>query len=116
VVEFTTTIPTRLKLAGLSHQKTKYILKKAMHQILPHEIIYRGKEGFSIPIKNWLKKELKPLMDDLLDAHTIRSQGLFNSTYVERLKREHLSGIANHSHVIWSMMVFQAWRRRWLEA
>jgi asparagine synthase (glutamine-hydrolysing) len=55
-------------------------------------------------------------MDDLLDEHKLQSEGLFNSKYIEQLKREHLSGAANHSHVIWSMMVFQAWRRRWLEA
>lgn len=106
-------IPDALKIAK---GRTKVLLKKVAAKHVPNACVYRPKEGFSIPIKNWLKKELRPLMDDLLDRHTIQSQGLFNSTYVERLKQEHLSGIANHSHVIWSMMVFQAWRKRWLEA
>ena len=106
-------IPDALKIAK---GRTKVLLKRVAARHVPRSCVYRPKEGFSIPIKNWLKNELKPLMDGLLDERTLHSQGLFDSTYVERLKREHLSGIANHSHVIWSMMVFQAWRKRWLEA
>jgi asparagine synthase (glutamine-hydrolysing) len=106
-------IPDELKIAN---GQTKVLLKKIAARHVPKSCVYRPKEGFSIPIKNWLKKELRPLMDDLLDEHKLQSEGLFNSKYVGRLKREHLAGAANHSHVIWSMMVFQAWRKRWLEA
>jgi asparagine synthase (glutamine-hydrolysing) len=109
VVEFSATIPSQLKLAGLSHQKTKYILKKAMENILPHEIIYRGKEGFSIPIKNWLKNELKPMLLDVLSPERIKSEGFFNPEYVEQLKREHFQNIENHSHRLWALMMFGIW-------
>lgn len=109
VVEFSTTIPSQLKLAGLSHQKTKYILKKAMHNVLPHEIIYRGKEGFSIPIKNWLKNELKPMMLDVLSPEKIKAEGFFNPGYIERLINEHLQNTENHSHRLWALMMFGIW-------
>jgi asparagine synthase (glutamine-hydrolysing) len=109
VVEYATKIPGMLKLAGLSHQKTKYILKKAMERFLPHEILYRGKEGFSIPIKNWLKTDLKPLMMEVLSPENIKSEGFFNPEYVEQLKREHLNNVQNHSHRLWALMMFGIW-------
>ncbi len=110
-VEFTATIPGRLKLQG---KNTKYLLKKAMGDILPPQILNRGKEGFSIPIKNWLKTDLKSLMLEVLEPQKIKREGFFNANYVERLKKEHLSGKENHSHRLWSMMVFGIWQDLYL--
>ncbi len=110
-VEFTATIPSRLKLQG---KNTKYLLKKAMGDILPPQILNRGKEGFSIPIKNWLKTDLKSLMLEVLEPQKIKREGFFNANYVERLKKEHLSGKENHSHRLWSMMVFGIWQDLYL--
>lgn len=107
LVEFTATIPSRFKLRGM---KTKAILKKAMKNILPPEILNRGKEGFSIPIKNWLKDELRPLMMEVLDPQKIKREGFFSPAYVQQLMEEHLSGAENHSHRLWAMMVFGIWQ------
>ena len=107
VAELSFSIPGKLKLKGL--QKSKYILKKAMEDLLPPEILKRGKQGFSIPIKNWLKKELKPLMLDTLNPQTISSQGFFNSKFINKLVDEHLKGVENHSHQLWALIVFQLW-------
>lgn len=107
VVEFTATIPSSLKLQG---KTTKYLLKKAMAKQLPPDILKRGKEGFSIPIKNWLKHDLKELMMDILSPDRIRHEGFFDVNSVERLKTEHLSGKENHSHRLWAMMVFGIWQ------
>ncbi len=107
VVEFAASVPSELKLNGST---TKYLLKKAMAKRLPQEVLTRGKEGFSIPIKNWLKDELRPMMDELLSPERVRREGLFNPAYVEKLKTQHVSGAANHSHQLWPLMVFQIWR------
>ncbi|MFQ5822469.1 MAG: asparagine synthase (glutamine-hydrolyzing) [bacterium] len=112
-VEFTATIPSRLKLKGTN---TKLILKKAMRDILPPKILKRGKEGFSIPIKNWLKNELRPLMLDMLDHQRIKREGFFDSAYVQQLTHEHLNGIENHSHRLWAMMVFEIWQDLYLRS
>ena len=80
-----------------------------MRDVLPHEIVYRNKEGFSIPIKNWIKNELKPMMMDVLSPEKIKSEGFFNSDYVERLKNEHLQNVENHSHRLWPLMMFGIW-------
>jgi asparagine synthase (glutamine-hydrolysing) len=105
-------MPDRHKIAG---GRTKVLLKEVAARRLPRECVYRPKEGFSIPIKNWLTRELRPLLEELLAPGHLAAEGVFSPSCVERLKREHLTGQANHSHILWSLMVFQAWRRRWLE-
>ncbi len=111
VVEFAARIPAALKLRGFTR---KYILRKAVGHLLPPAILARGKEGFSIPMKNWLRAELRPMMVDLLSAERLRRQGWFEPAYVERLMAEHLLGRANHSHQLWPLMVFQLWCDRYL--
>jgi asparagine synthase (glutamine-hydrolysing) len=112
LLELAFQIPGMLKVSG---GKTKVLLKRAAARYVPRECVYRPKEGFSIPIKAWLNESLRPVMDDLLDSRRISQDGLFQADYVKKLKDEHLAGSANHSHVLWSLMVFHAWQRRWLE-
>ncbi len=52
-------------------------------------------------------------MDELLQPDRLRAEGIFRAETVGRLVREHLEGRENHSHVLWSLIVFQDWRRRW---
>lgn len=110
-VELASSIPGNLKLKGI---QTKWILKKAMADLLPNEILTRGKEGFSIPIKNWLQNELRPMMMDILSPGKIKKEGLFNETYIERMKKEHLAGTQNHSHRLWALMVFEIWMDKYI--
>jgi asparagine synthase (glutamine-hydrolysing) len=112
LVELAFRIPDQHKVAN---GETKVLLKKIAAKYVPHECVYRPKEGFSIPIKNWLKTRLRPLMEELLNYKNIEQEGLFQSAAIEKMKQEHLAGSANHSHILWSLMVFQDWRRRWLE-
>ena len=113
LVELAFRVPERLKV---SHGRTKILLKRIAARHVPAECVERPKEGFSIPIKHWLKTRFRGLMEDLLDAGRLREQGVLEPRIVERLKQEHLSGVANHSHLLWSLMVFQDWSRRWLAA
>jgi asparagine synthase (glutamine-hydrolysing) len=83
---------------------------------LPPEIINRGKEGFSIPIKNWLRQELRPMMLDILAPARIRRDGFFDADYVQKLVNEHLQGTENHSHRLWALMVFNFWQDQYLAA
>lgn len=105
-VELAASIPGEFKMQG---KNTKVILKQAMADLLPPEILYRGKEGFSIPIKNWLKKELKPLMLDTLAPDKLKREGFFNHEYVHKLIKQHLSGTENHSHRLWALIIFGRW-------
>jgi asparagine synthase (glutamine-hydrolysing) len=107
IVEFAAGLPPRLRLSGL---RTKYILKRSMAERIPPAILRRRKEGFSVPIKNWLKHELRPLMEEVLSPARLRREGLFEPDYVAELQREHLQGRANHAHELWSLVMFEIWR------
>jgi asparagine synthase (glutamine-hydrolysing) len=111
LVELAFRMPTHLKV---HHGQTKVLLKAIAARHVPKNCIYRPKQGFSIPIKKWLSTQFRPLLEEYLNAQDIRQQGIFQPNTVEQLKAEHLSGIANHSHILWSLIVFQAWRRQWL--
>lgn len=111
-VELAFQIPDKFKV---KKGETKVLLKKIAAKHIPHRCVYRPKEGFSIPIKQWLGRELRPLMEDLLDPSKIRQEGLFIPETIETLKKQHLTGQYNHSHILWALMVFESWRARWLK-
>ncbi len=108
MVEFAFSIPGRLKLRGL--KGTKYIFKKAMVPYLPGEILRRPKQGFSIPIKNWLKGPMQVFMRDTLSERAVKETGIFRWETVEKLMGEHIRGVRNHSHRLWGLLMFQLWR------
>jgi asparagine synthase (glutamine-hydrolysing) len=112
LVELAFSVPAELKVAG---SNTKVLLKQVAARYVPRNCVYREKEGFSIPIKTWLGTQFRPIMEDLLDKKRIHDAGLFQADTIEELKTEHLIGIANHSHLLWSLIVFEAWRDRWLQ-
>ena len=93
--------------------ETKPLLKRLASRYVPEECVYRPKEGFSIPLKNWLRGPFRPLLEERLDPERLREEGIFRPGTVERLREEHMAGAANHSHVLWSMLVFEDWRERW---
>ncbi|MBN2408564.1 MAG: asparagine synthase (glutamine-hydrolyzing) [Candidatus Aminicenantes bacterium] len=111
LVEFVFGLEGRLKLHGLT---TKWIFKKTMERLLPAENIHRPKEGFSIPIKHWLRRELRELMLDHLSERRIREAGFFNPGAVQRMVSAHLSGRKNFSHQLWALLVFEIWKENYL--
>ncbi|MGA7538715.1 MAG: asparagine synthase C-terminal domain-containing protein, partial [Steroidobacteraceae bacterium] len=113
MVDLALSIPSRLKVRGAER---KWILKHAFARSLPQAVLRRGKEGFSMPMKHWLRREWNPLMHELLSRESLAPEGLFQARYVARLMREHEAGTHNHSHLLWGLMVFQLWRERFKAA
>lgn len=111
LVEFVFSLPGNLKVRGLT---TKWIFKKSMEGILPKETIYRQKEGFSIPIKKWLRDEFRGLMEDYLSERRIKEGGLFNFSEIKKMKEEHIKGIENHSHRLFALLLFEIWREKYI--
>jgi len=109
VAELAFRLPSRLKYDG-SH--TKILLKRVAARHVPRECVYRAKQGFSIPIKNWLKEELRPVAEQYLAPQRLAREGLFDPSVVGRLWQEHLDNRANHSHLLWALLVFEQWRDR----
>lgn len=110
VMELATSIPANLKL---NRMMTKYIFRKALkkNQFLPDNIIYRGKQGYSLPIKNWLRDELKDYMVDLFNTSPVIKDN-FNSGYISQLTEEHISLKHNHNHILWALINVGLWYKR----
>ncbi len=106
VAEFAASLPLEYKLKGA---KGKYILKRAVADLLPKNILHRPKKGFGIPVAEWLKGRLNPLMRDLLAPERLKNQGLFDEKFVQKLIEEHESGRASHHKQLWTLLVFQLW-------
>jgi asparagine synthase (glutamine-hydrolysing) len=101
VVELAMSMPARWKLAGGT---SKWILRQAVRDRLPRTVLTRSKQGFSIPMKNWLRGPLAPLLSELLGPVRVRERGWFRPEEVQRLVREHLEGRANHAHRLWCLL------------
>jgi asparagine synthase (glutamine-hydrolysing) len=110
VVELAARIPMRLKLRGLT---TKYVLKRAVADVLPREILARPKKGFGIPIGHWFRGELRPLLREVCGADAIRRGGLFRPQAVARLLDEHESGRRDHRKKLYTLLAFQLWAWRY---
>lgn len=112
LVELLARVPMPLKLRGMNG---KWLLKQAMKNSLPASILKRPKKGFGIPVAQWLKTELKPLLDRCLEPERLRRQGLFDPTFLGRMVQQHLAGRVDHRKPLWTMLMFQLWHERWME-
>ena len=112
VAEYAASLPGNYKLRG---HKTKYILKKAVHELLPPFVTRRVKKGFGVPVAEWLKFKLRPLARDLLSPERVRRAGVFNPEYVSRLQDEHERGVANHRKLLWTLLMFELWHESFIE-
>jgi asparagine synthase (glutamine-hydrolysing) len=110
-VEFCATIPGDLKLKGFT---TKAIFRSAMKGVLPEEILQRGKQGYSLPIKNWLREELREYMTELLTSSPLMKEA-FNLDYIKQLIREHQEYRANHNHLLWALINLAVWDRCFIQ-
>ncbi|MDQ3635075.1 MAG: asparagine synthase (glutamine-hydrolyzing) [Acidobacteriota bacterium] len=111
VAEYAASLPLEYKLKG---KTTKYILKKAVNDLLPKSIAKRPKKGFGIPIAKWLKGDLNPLLHDMLSSERLIQQGFFDDKFVQKLISEHEQGNANNYKQLWTLLVFQLWYENFL--
>jgi asparagine synthase (glutamine-hydrolysing) len=111
LVEFMATVPGDWKLKGF---QTKSIFRKALEGMLPHEIVYRGKQGYSLPVKHLLRGPLRERLTMLLNESPVIRENM-NLDFVNRLIREHVAMTHNHNHVLWGLMHTAIWHRRFFE-
>jgi asparagine synthase (glutamine-hydrolysing) len=111
VVDLANHMPASFKFRGLER---KYILKKLMEGKLPHDIIYRKKKGFGIPIGAWLRTDLRETACEMLGPESLAKTRLFNPEYVERLFQDHMDGGVDNRKKLWTLIVFMMWWNRWM--
>ena len=112
MIEFTARMPPELKLRGF---KRKYILKRALEKLLPHEVVWRKKAGFGAPIRSWLRGALRPLVDDLLSEETVRKRGLFRPEEVRRIVDRNVSGREDFNLQVFQLLNLELWQRQFID-
>jgi len=112
IVEFVSALPLELKLRRLTG---KYLLKRAMIDRLPREILVRKKQGFAMPVAQWLTSSLRDLTFDMLSPARLARQGLFSPKYVKGLLEDHQARRKDNRKLIWTLLVFQLWAEHYLE-
>jgi len=113
LIEFVTTVPSTLKLAGL---ETKHLLKRAVADLVPAEILHRPKQGFGVPIQEWINQQLRSRIRDTLSDARTRQRGYVDSRYVDVLLDEHERGRRDHSMSLWALVMLELWQRQFLDA
>jgi asparagine synthase (glutamine-hydrolysing) len=109
-------IPPDLKLKGFVRPTTKHILRQAMRDVLPAEVLRQPKAGFAAPVDYWLANDLREMVDDLLSETNIRSRGLFRPEAVRRFIDEQRNGAEDWSMQIWQFLTLENWMRIFLDA
>jgi asparagine synthase (glutamine-hydrolysing) len=111
LVEFAAALPERMKLRGLT---TKYVLRRAMQDLLPKEIVARKKMGFPVPVGQWLRGKFSHLVDEYVLGKRARARGLFNREYVSEIATRHRAG-EDHAERLWMLINFEIWQRRFFD-
>ena len=104
-IEWVSGLPVNMKLRG---QEGKYILKKALEPHLPHDVLYRPKMGFGVPLGKWFRGPLKRRIRESLLEGNLAQSGMFRQNYLEQLVNDHQSGLREYSAPLWALMMFQA--------
>ena len=94
-------------------QHGKYILREILKNHIPPELFERPKQGFTIPLDKWLRTDLKPWAEDLLEPNKIIRYDYLSVSAIQKLWQEHQSQQSNHGHKLWTILMFQAWLEKW---
>lgn len=109
LIEWLATLPTSMKVRG---NEGKYLLKKAMEPHLPHDILYRSKMGFAVPLARWFRGPLRERIKDAILGSTLAESGLFDQRVLRHLLEAHQNGSRNYSAPLWTALMFEAFLRR----
>ena len=112
LVDFAAGIPIACKQRG---RIGKWVLKKVMEDYLPPEVIYRPKTGFGAPLRRWMRRDLRPLLGDLLSEASLKRRSLFDPVAVRRLIEANDTGRVDASYTLLSLLCIEIWCRAFLD-
>lgn len=113
LVEWISQLPPGLKLRG---GEGKYLFKKCLETRLPREVLYRKKQGFDVPVARWFRGPLRQHAERLVKESPLFEQRLLNADFVRRMVTEHHAGLRDNGHMLWSILLFDAFQRHVLAA
>jgi asparagine synthase (glutamine-hydrolysing) len=109
LIEWLATLPSSLKIQG---GEGKAVFKKAFEPLLPHDVLYRPKMGFSVPLATWLRGPLAQRMRESVLSPRMLASGYFNADTLQTLVKQHLGGQHDHSTPLWMLIMFDAFLRQ----
>ena len=95
--------------------QTKGLLKYAMEPHLPHECLYRKKKGFSVPVKHWMRHEIRDFMTDVLTSQQFRQRGILSARYVNHLLDRHMNNLEDHGTRLWNLLCLELWHQTFID-
>lgn len=113
LIEWLASLPSSLKIRG---HEGKFLLKKAMEPRLPHDILYRPKMGFAVPLARWFRGPLKERVSEAILGPRLAATGWFNADYMKHLITAHQSGQQDYSASLWALLMFEAFLRNVVDA
>jgi len=112
LVEFAFNIPDQYKQRGT---EGKWVLKKALENYLPNDVIYRPKTGFGVPLRRWMRKELREYLGENLSFQSVKDRGLFNPKAVRKLIEDNDKGKIDASYTLFSLLCIELWCRNFIQ-
>jgi asparagine synthase (glutamine-hydrolysing) len=112
LVEWAFQLPGEHKIQG---REGKLLVKKAMEKYLPRTVLYRPKHGFNLPLKLWMRDQLRDYVRDILNGRSIRARGLFRPEAVEQILRRHEEGVEDASNKIFVLLMTELWFRWYVD-
>lgn len=109
---FCARLPLRLKQRD---GRGKYLLRRVAEQLLPADVLNKPKQGFAIPIAQWLRGPLRERMQDTLASDSFASRGVFDVAQLQRRMQLHLRGEQDHSEMLWLVLTYETWARRFVD-
>ncbi|UMR32069.1 amidotransferase 1, exosortase A system-associated [Massilia sp. MB5] len=113
LVEWISGLPPEMKLNG---SEGKYVFKKSMESYLPNDILYRRKQGFAVPLAAWFRGPLRERVRSSLLGPSLAATGIFNQAYLNEMVEQHQSGRRDYSAPIWTLLMFEAFLRKEMQA
>ena len=113
VVEYSWRLPRSALIQG---SKGKILLRRVLSRYVPQALVERPKAGFAIPIGDWIRGPLSEWAADLLSEQSLAAHGLFDGGVIRRMFAEHQRGRRDSQYPLWTILMFQAWYKRWAEA
>ncbi|MFA5199992.1 MAG: asparagine synthase (glutamine-hydrolyzing) [Candidatus Omnitrophota bacterium] len=111
-MEFVFSLPAKYRMKGFAK---KYILKKAINNLVPKENIYRRKMGFGVPVGKWFRRELKDFLKTALLSETSLKRGYFKADTIKGIVEGHIKGEADYSFQLWSLLMLELWHQRFID-
>ena len=109
--EYVWSLPLSMKIRN---GRGKYLLRQVLRRHIPDELFNRPKQGFNIPVDAWLRGPLRDWAEDLLDEKALDHHGLLDKKTIRYAWAKHLKGQGHHTGALWTVLMFQAWYKRWM--